>query len=546
MPTTVADCRLFIASAHSRAASITATFISHFNHYPLPFFLEILLKRKSALDSVDGTMGDEAAEGASLVPDPEGSDDDDEAAVARASEGFERHKHEGVVELVDGADGRQYLINNLSREVTVMPGTGWTLVFEGGYGVLASETQPHIFVDQQAAFKKHVWRRPSDGNLFVETTDGADTVMENLTQSMRRYRSGSMQWQYGAGHTAEVQLFFLRVRRGGCNLFWSLKDLYHQCNLSSYKGEPSKWSYNGIPSWSEFLAGLSFRDCFIKSPQGMDAQLALNSVTHFLPTPSASTLAFVAIIFRFLTPSAQSGGLRQQHVASHVADWVRGFCSCLASSVLPGDPWLLPICLTYSWSHNNSLGPARFEAAFSLVVGRDGTVDVSPLILAAQTLPARSHLPAKRWGKLLQDLGDVCSLYDLLHRVSSATTESRARSLSAQLVCGVAKRVELFAYKQLTDPAVPPCALACAVDAVENSLKTSRDVDVVLYQHLMSGRSAICNTPCISMGSDKAWVKGMNLANTVMVLPNNVAIVCAPQVRRANIGSQPCAHALCR
>ena len=65
------------------------------------------------------------------------------------------------------------------------------------------------------------------------------------------------------------------------------------------------------------------------------------------------------------------------------------------------------------------------------------------------------------------------------------------------------------------------------------------DVDRCMAQYMCNCRDLLVDIPCLSMSTDKGWVNGLPLQNSVIGTPANHAIVCAPQVSGKTYKANP-------
>lgn len=354
----------------------------------------------------------------------------------------------------------------------------------------------------------------------------------SLTDALRQYRSGTCRWSYAPVHTAELSFCTVVIPRGGCRFFFSAAEVYKQLGLSSYKGSPSKWIYEMAKAWQRHLTAMGFNDWLLHSPAGEAVNDALNSTTHFLPWIGISTLALVVVYVRLVHPVKQRGGLSAAPQRSHCQGILEGMLTQLAGAKFEGlGDWQIPIVWLFIWK-NRWPEPSPHAPDVLLEVTSDGIVDLGPWVDCASRLPPRSSSLARRWFDITERFGRRCHLVTLLLAVGHADADKRTTGLFAQLVKQVAQRFETVA-KHLAkgEPAdMTASDLEVRFHDAADQIQTPRDVDVLLIRHVGSSKQILRAAPFLSMSMDKAWIRGLNLFNGVLVTSANVACCCPPQV----------------
>lgn len=138
----------------------------------------------------------------------------------------------------------------------------------------------------------------------------------------------------------------------------------------------------------------------------------------------------------------------------------------------------------------------------------------------------------RRWFTMIEHLAPECDYFDLILTVGHAGAEWKAQPLYAQFLRNLAIRLERF-VEVIAKGQFEDAALEAKLDQVGEGLCTPRDIDVMLTRHIDSCKKLITKgSKFVAILNDKAQVKGMNLLNSVLVLPTNHGILAPPQVWR--------------
>lgn len=437
--------------------------------------------------------------------------------------------HKGHVTLCEDTHSRFVVVHDLTQERIVLPGRGWELVFdEGGFGCLTSTESGDLKLLEDE-LRMQVYKDDA-GHLQIVERRGAAVRQWSLTDRFRQYMTGEVGWSYQPSHHFSLQFCQLAMTRGGCRYFFQVGAVYKQLGLTSYKNCASKWIYESAPVWKKALASYGIKEVMLHSPAGELVSTALNSVTHFLPWIGLSSIGLLYILVRMASPVPQRGGLAKQASRAQCEAILDGLLASIAGDIGPLTEWKLPVVFMFGWVCSWPVPPAH-SADMRLPVTSDALVDLSEWHVAAARPAFRAHSPAGKWFKLIADLGKQCSLKTFLLRVGHADPTFRADGLFAQLLVSITKRIEEFAaHKMSGQTCVADTQLSVYLHEPGDSVQTPRDVDMLLIRHVESCKQSIGRPLFVGLTADKAWVKGLNLMNGVLVLPSNIACVCPPQV----------------
>ena len=439
-------------------------------------------------------------------------------------------RHDDVVFIDDDSAGQTILTQVLTHERFPLPrGDEWQLVFdEAGYGAVVCDSEdPPKLLEDLLKLQLYVC---SDGTWVVDDMSKPDRQTWSLTDHMRKYKSGQVSWRYQLSHDMKMLFCALFVPRGGCRFFFQAATLYKVLGMVSYKGNSSKWVYESAPAWRKHLEPMGFKDFLLHSPAGEAVDVALNSVTHFLPWIGVSSVALVALLVRMCHPVTQKGGL--------VSEVARKLCESQLEGLLKGlapssgeQPWRIPVRWLYTWT-SKWPRPEAHDVDVHLEVSLDGQVDFEPWIALAQQCSAKNNRPRARWLRDLEFLGQRCSLVRLLLVCGHADNSARMSPLYAQLLRAVASRLEAVLQERVREkPSSTPRLLQAFFHNPEDGLQTPRDVDVLILRHVGASKQTLERRHLhMTLASDASSVKGLKLTNTALALPSNVACCCPPQV----------------
>lgn len=404
----------------------------------------------------------------------------------------------------------------------------WALEFdEDGDGCVAEEGGDTTrFLDD--IFCARV-SRDADGQIFVKREN---EDLQNLTMEMRRYEETSVSIAEGGGRssTSRLTCYVLARARCGFRTWWCLTSLYRSIELTSFKGYPSKWVYEGLKPWCEGLAQVGMPDHLMQATGGLTLEESLRSTDRFLATSSISSPGLVWLLVRLSSMSNNCGGLRGQDDRRRASELLnRILRACFAS-----ERSCVRIELSNDWSCLWPRPVGSGEIDLELVVSPRLEVDLEPWrdLLDAAEFP-RGH-PCRLWWRELfggsDPPGDLVNLESLL--VLAMRSKALVSLLSQVLWCIGSLFEEVVV-------GIRDCGgLVEQSNASIDSLKGNpKEVDLQLCRYMESCKLAVGYPLHMSLATDKASIKGCSLVNTVAVTGGNLAALLPPQ---ASLPSDVC------
>lgn len=305
-------------------------------------------------------------------------------------------------------------------------------------------------------------------------------------------------------------------------LFFCLHSLYTALRLVSFKNCPSKWSYNGVAGWSQAMFELGFSDQFLLSFAGLDRAAAMESTSRFLPTPSCSALALLALLVRWAYNLPTRGGMRDEQGRSQAKLLVAALFSCCAA---PGGTWHLSVVITQVWSCRWPRPPVGGHTDL-LPVDADGFVDISLWRDRIESAVLPRGDPLRQWWKSMENATTTDGRAKLLDFVVAASRSASCKSLFAQLIWGVANQVqEVLLNTDSPSELVGRLVLHGASDFRPNA----KAGDFHLARYIEAGAAQIGQPMQLSLVTDKAQVKGLSLSNCIAVTSDNYGVIFPPQ-----------------
>lgn len=458
-----------------------------------------------------------------LAPGVAAGSGDALATTQGSPQGLMPIAHQGVV-FVDPLPGKAKMVvtNVCTQEQREIDGTGWFIECSPeGYGCLASRDAPEVYLLED--FLRLQVFVDADGNRFIK--DGPDSEPAPMSNDWRRYEPGEARLPHGpTAAKSSMQFYRLHKLSGGMRFMWCLTSVYHRMGLKCFKKYPSKWAYEGFSPWKAYLTSMGFPAIHLMlSVVGLSICDAASSLCRFLPTAAASTLAILALLVRWSVCGANRGGMKDDSARRAASEFFKAFVSWANQQ---GATWSLVLDLVDDHWRCTWPRPQPAAEQFVLHVDDEGGIDLNSwehTILAANL--AKGH-PLRRWFHALNASAAIpMNVAELLERsCSSAACQGLFPQVLWQTACRVDSAVEASLGAGYGGPCV--CSLTGA-DALWGSAK---EVDYNLAKYLASCQTNFCKPQFMSLATDKASVRGLSLSNTVAVMPNNLAMIMAPQV----------------
>ena len=169
------------------------------------------------------------------------------------------------------------------------------------------------------------------------------------------------------------------------------------------------------------------------------------------------------------------------------------------------------------------------------MLSTDATVDLSFVEEEAQ-ISLRGPCPG--WFKLLlATFGKDLKQVPLLQVFQVAAGRPEMKSLLYQLMWNLSRAIDMGMGGQVTGKQVHSRVVFQWLD-IKALLGTPASICRKLAEYVYEGAQLSIGQSVFSISTDKASVKGLSLTNSVIVFPNNLAIVCCPVVRWQSMGCQ--------
>lgn len=245
-----------------------------------------------------------------------------------------------------------------------------------------------------------------------------------------------------------------------------------------------------------------------------------NSVTGVLPYQAVSVVGLLALLVRWSALTERLGGMREETgrlaCTEMLSSWLEACCS--------SGSWTCSLVWEQGWQ-NKWPRPESGGPRGDLHVRAGGIVDVAALGEPSGAAGS-THPVAARWQRALlaRCEGDF-SLQRVLG-VAAATRE--LHGLFRQLIWHVGRQVHDTVMRALKGQAAP--GFAAKEVSMKDVLADASRLDTQLVRYVASCRSASAGSHVVSVATDKSSVCGLQLQNSVVVLPCGKALIAPPQV----------------
>jgi hypothetical protein len=190
------------------------------------------------------------------------------------------------------------------------------------------------------------------------------------------------------------------------------------------------------------------------------------------------------------------------------------------------DPWLLPIEFADDWVCPWPR-PSTVLVGATLRVECDGTVDFSEWhALVDDGIQHRGSICRRWWALLKSELSDAFTI-PLDSLIMVVCKYKKLSSFCSQVLWSTATQFEGNALRI-------PSSSSCQIrnTDLERLHGDQRSVDYQLSRYIESSQEAFVDAAYLSIATDKASVRGLQLCNSMMVTSANVAAILPPQVDR--------------
>lgn len=201
------------------------------------------------------------------------------------------------------------------------------------------------------------------------------------------------------------------------------------------------------------------------------------------------------------------------------------------------------VTVTNEWSCRWPRPSAAFAEGLTevkLVLCSDGSMDFSPIEEVAMQ---HDFGHALKWYRSLSELlGDRLGQMPLSDFLRVAAGVDELRPLVIQLLWRLSLHLEacLGAQAQGKSGGV---RVKFGWRSLEDAFSDSRSIAHRVAEYVFEGTALTRAYPTLSISTDNATIKGLPTQNSVIVLPNNLGIICCPAVHRVSRrGRVVCRH----
>eukprot|EP00971_Amphidinium_carterae_P051781 1019527-Amphidinium_carterae.1 len=378
-------------------------------------------------------------------------------------------------------------------------------------------------------------------SLFSEVYEGSDGSTWAVSPSskkplsidvaMARHREAEMSLRVTAT-SAECKLrcaVFARPRHGMQATFISLESLYTTLRLDACQGKPYKWIARHNQQWAtqqEKLFGHSQLVQGTYTTEQTTHRNALHWRERCLPVPMMSTMATFSALARWSNPVAQKGGFQNplQREAAMM------LITCFLNHAFPHDGAESEIQIEVTphwqcrWPRPDVTLPASART-FPLHI-TNGRVPLRDLRAASDVAAGAG---CAWWTKMVE----TYSHHDTLPLATLLTDSSHVPAWStfhAQLCY----RASLALQTRLATGVDERGTVQSGIRMCwrKDEFETGAKLEHKLARYVHNSRTEASGTRCFAIASDKAWCHGLPLQASIIVVPENLAIVACPVVSR--------------
>ena len=437
------------------------------------------------------------------------------------------------------ADNRLTLVHTLTLErVKLAPGIDWEVAYDdNGYGGVFDSRHVENGGDpylMEHLFKQHLCKFLGSSKIGIYDLSGRKPAVIDWATKLQAFTTFDVTCKVGAmakDHCHRV--LQMKVTRGGCIFFWYCNTVYSALQLKSHQGVPSKWTYANVPKWRLSMSQLGFRGCHvIQSRRSVPAGAALDTgsdrdnASQTIPESCMSTLALLQQLFRWSSAKFQQGGLRNPVGQAAALCFAKGLLDSTCSQL----SFAIPIWFDAHWKCQwPCLPDVKPDLNVAIV---NGKLDLTEWVdLCAGEWLHDLNL-ASEWLRQVQcTMGDSCSLFSVLQTLA---IDPQCLGIYTQILWSSALRVEQVIAHVISNPASSTANMVKAqtLDLL-SFLWQPKQLNHELFKYQLSTKAATdvsVSGPHFTLATDKANVCGVNLANTIIALPSNVAFQCHPQV----------------
>ena len=438
------------------------------------------------------------------------------------------HPHRDFLH-IDGPPDAQVLTHTLTLGRRNLPPGAWVLDYDNdGFACCAKEDSDEVLFAEEY-LRRQLWLKGDRELLVREPSLGAGMPPNqwSLTEARQKHHATTVTLVVGGNRQPVVfEMTALPWPRCHAHFFWGLASLYTSLGLTTFKGEWSKWAFNSAPRWDRYLQTVMLPEhCVHSSVDARAASLAdcWGTCATLATSGGLSSHALVAMSLRWWAGPAKQGRMSTasgQQAASNLLDALLLGMSALAA-------WNLEVKFDSQWSHRWPRPELPCPHTIELQVTAEATVDLRPWARMAEQ--GDCAVAKHAWDAVRPQLGSwrEVSLKTLMQVCQQRPALQR---ILAQLLWRLGSRMDFVIMKGRKKGECSDI-LTVPMDTKEVELTSCSPAtqDAYLVKYLYAAVNKSFNQRTFSLATDKATVGGLPIQNTILVYPDNVAVVCPPQ-----------------
>jgi hypothetical protein len=433
---------------------------------------------------------------------------------------------------LDRLDTGEYILTHtavLQRHV-LPSNTTWELVWQDGFAVVMNGKGELKCVED--VLNRLLYASDSGEFYIVDQANGQPSGAPwSLSAKLREHESAVCKIAVGS-NVHDVGVFLLEWPRGnGCRFVWPAENFYKLFEMTSYKGFPSKWAYNGIASWANTLKDIyGIDNCVIRSVHGKTQDEQWSSTEACLSHISITTLASFILCSRWAVLPCRFGGLRCSTSRKLAHDFVLGLLRGACCK-----PFDLTLDFSPMWESRYPRPDRAGAGRVIIKVAQGGAIntdDFENLVmepgLAASDI-ARDL--AIDWIAMVCQLvqgGSVLFVPDIMLK-KEFLSETKFVKIWLQIMMQLANRAEMLL---LASKSIDKCTWPLRLVVQDRGTDwSSAAVDKTCSVYVADSKIATKGCQVIGIACDKVGgCRGLDLHNAFAVLPDNRGFVFVPQV----------------
>jgi hypothetical protein len=432
--------------------------------------------------------------------------------------------HRGHVFLDATTDGDLQLTHTVTLEKHKLGG-GRPLELhfdEDGFACIVDSSAP----DADPSFVEDILRyglyQDDEGDYYVKVEHGEKAgELTNFTHFGRKYMESTISIEVGPTKAmTEFDLGVFKWPRNGARVFISMKSVYSKLGFSQFGGNSWQWIGAAKARWVKYLTQHGLAQHFEYSAQKGKGIKDSGEDAGILPFSAVSIHGLVFLLSRWSWLPERLGGLRDVDNQAAAMFLLQGIVSIVVAS----GPHIIEVDVSPTWI-NQWPRPTDFSMHITVQLRGDGMIDFSEWEEMATTFGERSfaHRSFSAFKANLQQGSTFLSFMKAL-----ATGGSLLMPIFAQLVWRTGSLYQDLCLKSFKGVAVR--GMKTKELEIGDLFENRSRLDAHLVRYVESCRVTMRNRRSFTMCTDKAAVGGFNLQCSLIVLPDNTAVVPPPQV----------------